>query len=161
MANRVQGCVFRDRCGYCGNFFSNNQNINKHQRYSCPNLNTQPYPKFFCFGCQKKVSETTFYRHLSDGCPSLSLRRRARLHALRDEQPIHFLSPFRMPGLRQREDNTEVIPIDALDVFFFESISEQETDRPRLEAFFGPISEHDNRRLPEAFSEATIPDASH
>ena len=155
MANRVQGCVFRDHCRYCGNFFSNNQNLNKHQRYSCPNLNTQPYPKFVCFGCQTKLSESAFYKHRSDGCP-----RRARLHALRDEQPIYLLCPFRLLGQIKREDNTEynteVIRIDALDMFFG-SISEQDNDRLLLEMFFGPISEHDNRRLPEV----TIPDDSY
>ena len=157
MANRVQGCVFGAHCRYCDKIFPNKHNLYKHQRHSCPNLITQPYPKFVCLGCHKQVSQTTFYRHQSDGCPIQ--RRRYRLHALRYEQPIHF--PIGIPGLRQREDNTEdnteVIRIDALDAFFFESISEQENDRPCLETFFGPISEHDNRRLPEA----TIPDDSH
>ena len=62
MANRVQGCVFGAHCKYCDKIFPNKQNLYKHQRHSCPNLITQPYPKFVCFGCHKQVSQTTFYR---------------------------------------------------------------------------------------------------
>ena len=101
MANRVQGCVFGYDCGYCDKIFTQKHSLIEHQRHSCPYLNTQPYPKFVCFECHQQVSKSTFYNHRRGGCPIM--RRRARLH----EQPIHFLCPFRMPGL----NNAKIAPM--------------------------------------------------